>query len=167
MGQVVYFGRSSTFMSLEGHHPELLRMITGGLRSSEPALRWSCLQACKLFVSCDEGQRWLCDNKEAASLITLALLDQSAYVVSEACRLFLTLLVLKSPLVDILDPAEQIKSILSSSSNPSQVMAALEFCWSMVSSEATLDYLHRTRLVILRIGDRSGLVYLLFGSCPL
>ncbi|KAG1350294.1 hypothetical protein G6F62_003322 [Rhizopus arrhizus] len=147
MGQVVHFGRSSTFICLERDHPELLRMITGGLRSSEPALRCSCLQACKLFVSCDEGQRWLCDNKEAASLITLALLDQSAYVVSEACRLFLTLLILKSPLVDVLDPAEQIKSVLSISSNPSQVMAALEFCWSMVSSEETLDYLHRTRLL--------------------
>ncbi|CEG83507.1 hypothetical protein RMATCC62417_17414 [Rhizopus microsporus] len=56
---------------------------------------------------------------------------------------------IKSPVSDVLDPSAQIKSILSVHTNPSQVTAALEFCWSIISQKdpITLDYLHRTQLL--------------------
>lgn len=147
MGHFIKAG--GRFEQLEQDYPDLLDLVTTGLRSSEPALRCSCLQACTSFVSCERGQNWLYNNQQATSFIALALLDQSRYVVSEACRLFTILLMIKSPVSDVLDPSAQIKSILSVHTNPSQVTAALEFCWSIINQKdpITLDYLHRTQLV--------------------
>lgn len=148
LGQLVNFGHCPIFQDLQTY-PELLKMVTTGLRSSEPALRSSCLEACRYFILCPSGSNWLSNDQQATLYISLALLDQSHFVVVEACRLFSTCLLSQNELLVLLDPSDQIKAILAIQSNPSQLMASLELCWSIVNVKKswTLDYLHQTRLV--------------------
>ncbi|CAO3694828.1 unnamed protein product [Rhizopus stolonifer] len=94
---------------------------------SEPALRSSCLEACRHFILCPLGSKWLSNNQQATLYISLALLDQSHFVVVEACKLFSTCLLSQNGLLVLLDPSDQIKAILAIQSNPSNSWLHLNF----------------------------------------
>lgn len=154
MGQVIYFGKTDMFKQLQDHYPKLLLLVTSGIRSSEGALRCACIEACKLFIQCPEGYAWLLNNKQATSFITFALLDQSNYVVAEACQLFSTLLKLNArSLLEAMDPSSLILSILHPDCDEKQIISALDFCWEIVNvkEQTALDYIREKKLVMMCI----------------
>ncbi|KAI8077520.1 hypothetical protein BDF21DRAFT_439038 [Thamnidium elegans] len=120
-------------MEKKTSYPKLLLLVTSGIRSSEGALRRACIEACQLFIHCSQGYQWLLNNKQATSFITFAILDQSNYVVAEACRLFSTLLTLNDQsLLDVMDPSSLIISILHPQCDEKQIISALDFCWEIL-----------------------------------
>lgn len=138
------------FAQLQVDYPSLLNLITSGIKSSEGALRRASVEACHLFSHCHGGYQWLLDNTQATSVIPFALLDQSNYVVAEACQLFATLITLDAKeLLDIMDPSSFITSILDPHYDDKQVISALEFCWAMVNirQENALVYIRSRKLV--------------------
>jgi hypothetical protein len=149
MGQLVHYGKDSIFSELQCYYPELLTMVTDGIKSSEAALRCACIEACRLFLWCPLGHAWLLNNQKATLLITYAILDQSSYVVSQACQLFSTVLKLNThDLLDIVDPSALIQSILQPSGDQRQLLSALDFCWELVRSKDTaLQYIRSRKLV--------------------
>ncbi|CEP11303.1 hypothetical protein [Parasitella parasitica] len=154
LGQLIHYGNDVLFEELESDHPDLLVMVTTGIKSNEAALRCACIEACRLFLWCDKGRNWLLNNEKATSLIPFALLDQSSYVVAEACQLFAALLTLKSDeLLQLMDPSKLICSILTQSTlgtgDQKQVLSALDFCWTIVSlkDQNALAYIRSKQLL--------------------
>jgi hypothetical protein len=150
IGQLIYHGKSTFFIQLQSHYPDLLSMISSGITSSEGALRCACIEACTLFIYCPEGHQWLLHNDHATSFITFALLDQSNYVVSQACQLFSTLLKLgATDLLSSMDPSTLILSILHPECDQKQIISALDFCWAVVNikQESAMDYIRSKKLV--------------------
>lgn len=150
MGQLVHYGQDRIFSELQHDYPELLIMVTDGIKSSEAALRCACIEACRLFLTCSKGHAWLLHNQKAALLITYAILDQSSYVVSQACQLFSTVLKLSThDLLDIMDPSPLIQSILvQPGGDQKQLLSALDFCWELVcTKENALQYIQSKKLV--------------------
>lgn len=138
------------FNQLLEQYPDLLHMVTSGITSSEGALRCSCIETCRLFIHCSEGYQWLLHNDQAISFITYALLDQSSYVVAEACQLFSTLLRLNAQdLLELMDPSTLIISILHLQSDQKQILSALDFCWAIVKikEENAMIYIQTKKLV--------------------
>lgn len=147
MGQVIYHGKDSLFQELQTGYPELLLLVTNGIRSSEGALRRACIECCQLYIHCSQGYQWLLNNKQATSFITFAILDQSNYVVAEACRLFSTLLTLHDrSLLHVMDPSSLIISILHPQCDEKQIISALDFCWEIVNIKA-IEYMREKKLV--------------------
>ncbi|KAI9259964.1 hypothetical protein EDC94DRAFT_635351 [Helicostylum pulchrum] len=135
------------FQELQTSYPKLLLLVTSGIRSSEGALRRACIECCQLFIHCSQGYQWLLNNKQATSFITFAILDQSNYVVAEACRLFSTLLTLHDrSLLDVMDPSSLIISILHPQCDEKQIISALDFCWEIVNIKA-VDYMREKKLL--------------------
>lgn len=127
-------------------------MISSGITSSEGALRCACIEACIQFIYCPEGSNWLLHNNHATSFITFALLDQSTYVVAQACQLFSTLLKLEQhDLLEIMDPSNLILSILHPQCDQKQIISALEFCWAVVNIKeaSAMNYIRSKKLVRL------------------
>jgi hypothetical protein len=152
MGQVILHGKSFMFQQLQADYPSLLVLVTSGIKSSEGALRRASIEACQLFIHCPDGYKWLLHNTQATSFIPFALLDQSNYVVAEACQLFATLLKLDAKeLLDVMDPSSFIISILDPQCDEKQIISALEFCWAMVNikQDNALDYIRSKKLVYL------------------
>ncbi|KAI8877524.1 hypothetical protein K501DRAFT_230121 [Backusella circina FSU 941] len=149
VGQMVRYGGSEIFSQMENSHRSFLTVITLGLRASEAALRCASLEACRYFVGCERGADWLLHNEHANTFISIALLDQSSYVVTEACKLFSFLLDFKI-LCHRMDPSKQIKQTLQQVQlEQGQLMSSLEFCWTIVNtrSDASLAYLRETELL--------------------
>ncbi|KAI9365601.1 armadillo-type protein [Pilaira anomala] len=137
------------FKQLQDQYPKLLLLVTSGIRSSEGALRCACIEACKLFIHCPEGYAWLLHNKQATSFITFALLDQSNYVVAEACQLFSTLLKVNAhSLLEAMDPSSLILSILHPDCDEKQIISALDFCWEIVNLHPVMQLLCSTNRII-------------------
>ncbi|KAI8642330.1 armadillo-type protein [Parasitella parasitica] len=156
LGQLIRYGKDSLFQELKSGHPDLLAMVTTGIKSNEATLRCACIEVCRLFLWCDEGRGWLLHNKKATSMIPFALLDQSSYVVAEACQLFAALLTLKSEeLLQLMDPSELIRSILIQSSlgtgDQKQILSAMDFCWAIlhtfIPSLLSSDRMIRARIL--------------------
>lgn len=140
------------FKDLQDNYSNLLTLITHAIKSSEGALRRASIEACRLFIHSKPGYQWLLDNTQATRVIPLALLDQSNYVVAEACQLFAALLTLDAKeLLEVMDPSAFIISILDPHCDDKQVISALEFCWAMVNIQQphTLVYLRTQKLVNL------------------
>lgn len=139
LGQYVHYSRDFQ-VSLE-----MLNLIKDGITSSEAALRCACLEACRLFLSCEQGQSWL---NQQDKIIALALLDQSSYVVAEACKLFTKILELDDLLIKM-DPSSMITSLLLPQADQRQILAALDFCWELVSvkNDTALKYIRTRNLV--------------------
>ncbi len=148
VGRVVYYGKSSMFDQLKEQYNELLDMITSGITSSEGALRYSCIETCRLFIHCKEGYDWLLSTNNQH--ISYALLDQSSYVVTEACKLFSTCIRLnQKDLLELMDPSNLMISILNLQSDQKQILSALDFCWAIVNikEENALIYIRSKKLV--------------------
>ncbi|KAI7908207.1 armadillo-type protein [Cokeromyces recurvatus] len=162
MGQLIYYGKDDLFKELECDHSELLTMITKGITSSEAALRCACIEACRLFLACDHGQTWLLKNEETAYFIMLALLDQSSYVVAEACRLFSTLVEFNlTQLMQVMNPSNLIQNLLQPNGDPKQTLSALDFCWAIVNmkNDNAIEYIRSKQLLhpfipLLCLSDR-------------
>ncbi|KAI9483166.1 MAG: armadillo-type protein [Benjaminiella poitrasii] len=160
---------------LERDHHDLLILMTKGITSSEAALRCACIEACRSFLVCDQGQIWLLQNEEVTSFIMLALLDQSSYVVAEACRLFANLIEFNlTTLMDVMDPSNLIRHLLQpGTADSKQTVAALDFCWTLLHSFISLlclsDRIVRARVVeilsILFIWDKDPLQTLNLETC--
>ncbi|KAF1800470.1 hypothetical protein FB192DRAFT_1380882 [Mucor lusitanicus] len=154
LGQLIHYGKDQLFQELASDYADVLAMITAGIKSNEAALRCACIEACRLFLRCDSGYTWLLSNDKATSFIPFALLDQSSYVVAEACQLFAALLTLESrELLQLMDPSELIRSILLQSTqgagDQKQILSALDFCWAIVAlrDRNTLPYLQSKQLM--------------------
>ncbi|CAO0803180.1 unnamed protein product [Mucor circinelloides] len=154
LGQLIHYGKDELFQELASDYADVLAMITAGIKSNEAALRCACIETCRLFLWCDSGYRWLLGNEKATSFIPFALLDQSSYVVAEACQLFAALLTLKSDeLLQLMDPSELIRSILLQSAqgvgDQKQILSALDFCWAIVAlkDRNTLPYIQSKQLL--------------------
>lgn len=136
LGQVIYHGKGVMFQQLVQQYPELLALLTKGIKSSEGALRCASIEVCRLFLQCSEAYQWLSKNKQLTSLITYSLLDQSSYVVSEACKLFSTLITMNAQdLLELMDPSTLVLSILDLDSDQSQILSLLDFCWAVVKTK--------------------------------
>lgn len=154
LGQLIHYGKDGLFRELESNYADVLAMITAGIKSNEAALRCACIEACRLFLSCNSGYKWLLGNDKATSFIPFALLDQSSYVVAEACQLFAALLTLESDkLLQLMDPSELIRSILLQSAqgvgDQKQILSALDFCWAIVAlrDRNALPYIQSKQMV--------------------
>ncbi|KAL9539350.1 hypothetical protein MBANPS3_010310 [Mucor bainieri] len=154
LGQLIHYGKDELFQELRSDYADVLAMITAGIKSSEAALRCACIETCRLFLRCESGYTWLLGNDKATSFIPFALLDQSSYVVAEACQLFAALLTLESDqLLQLMDPSELIRSILLQSTqgvgDQKQILSALDFCWAIVAlrDPITLPYLQSKQLI--------------------
>ncbi|KAI8991810.1 armadillo-type protein [Mycotypha africana] len=164
LGQFVHHGRDPIFtlIDIDDNNTHLLKIVIDGLTSSEPILRFSCLEACRHFLWCEKSQLWLMRNQKVTTLIAYAILDQSTYVVAEACHLFSDLLQLdkRETMLQLVDPSDLIRSILyqqdngnatvaARGENEQQVISALDFCWSIVNlkSHAGLEYLRSRHLL--------------------
>lgn len=130
--------------------PTLLKVILDGITSSEASLRCACLESCRLFISCDQGKSWVAQHDERLSPVTL--LDQSSYVVAEACRLFSTVLHVPE-LMTKMDPSALVLSLLRPQADQKQILSALDLCWELVSvqNQVALEYLRTRKLVMLAI----------------
>ncbi|KAI7890041.1 armadillo-type protein [Mucor mucedo] len=149
LAQVIYYA-PFLFTDLQENYASLLTLITNGIKSSEGALRRASIEACRLFIHCPQGYKWLLHNTQATRVIPLALLDQSNYVVAEACQLFAALLTLDAKeLLEVMDPSSFIISILDPHCDDKQVISALEFCWVMVNIQQpnALIYLRTKKLL--------------------
>ncbi|KAI8366071.1 uncharacterized protein BYT42DRAFT_588798 [Radiomyces spectabilis] len=142
----------------------LLDNVTLGLRTYDAALRCASLEAYRGFAASLKGTEWILENDHAKNLISIALMDQSTFVVSESCKFFLALIEKKeciqelgqdhahklNQLCDTVDPSNQIKSLLHAGTEQDLLLSALEFCWTMTNSKttATFEYLQKSVLLI-------------------
>ncbi|KAF7727087.1 hypothetical protein EC973_008050 [Apophysomyces ossiformis] len=171
LGRMVASGAPKTswiFLKLRTQYPILLSGISSMLLSYNAAVRFACLEACKNFTSCIEGAKWLVDNEQARKLISLALLDQSTFVVSEYCNLFCSLInhhalddslepshiELLEELSHLMDPTDRTKAIFLSDPYQSLLMNSLDFCWAIANSKtaSALKYMTETRILSQLLG---------------
>ncbi|KAI8342708.1 armadillo-type protein, partial [Chlamydoabsidia padenii] len=148
-------GDNDLFVQLEQHHNSLLTLMVSGLRTSEPALRFACLEACQGLIQIPLGINWLLQNDKVKSFIALSLMDESIYVVTQGCRFYLALMeqekqsIQCEQLCQHMDPSVPIKHFLEQQDHSALLMAALEFCWTFANSTcpSVYHYLARTHLL--------------------
>lgn len=151
LGQVVYHGKGVMFQQLVQQYPDLLELLTKGIKSSEGALRCASIEVCRLFIHCPDAYQWLSKNEQVITLVTYSLLDQSSYVVLEACKLFSTLISLNArDLLELMDPSKLVLSILHLDSDQSQILSLLDFCWAVVKikEQNAMEYIRSKNLVM-------------------
>ncbi|CAO3647082.1 unnamed protein product [Cunninghamella blakesleeana] len=128
------------FLKVKTEYSFLLSLIISGLRAVEAPIRCASLEAFQGIISTSQGAQWLLENDSTESLISLSLMDDSIYVVSKGCDIYLLIIKQQSysqehkKLYQRMNPSNQIKQILESYQQPiSLIMASLEYCWIMVN----------------------------------
>ncbi|KAI8099573.1 uncharacterized protein BX664DRAFT_321628 [Halteromyces radiatus] len=155
LGKWISVSDDALFYKLETHYLSLLTLMVSALRTSEPALRCASLEACQGLIHVPQGSLWLLKNKDVKSLISLSLMDESIYVVTQGCRFYLSLMEQTTnsqaciELSKYMDPSIQIKHFLLQHHHLSLLIAALEFCWTFANSTcpSVYNYLEQTQLL--------------------
>ncbi|CAO3622099.1 unnamed protein product [Cunninghamella echinulata] len=148
---------NSFFLKVKTDYSFLLTLILSGLRALEAPVRCASLEACKGILHLSQGAQWLLESDDTKMMLSLSLMDDSIYVVSKGCEIYLLMIQKQSlsqeyeKLFQKMDPSNQIKQLLESYQQPiSLIMAGLEYCWTMVNTcddPIVYDYLINTYLL--------------------
>ncbi|KAI8987103.1 armadillo-type protein [Pilobolus umbonatus] len=153
LGQIIYHGEATLFSRLSIQYPDLLKKVTEGLQASEPGMRCASIEACRLFINSERATEWISHHKEVKQSIIQALTDESIYVVTEACKFVSSVLHYSSTthttLLHSMDAFDHMKTYLQPKRDQTEVLAALEFTWNIVSLrlQSSLDCLRQTGLL--------------------
>ncbi|KAI7872728.1 armadillo-type protein [Spinellus fusiger] len=162
LGRWITF-QPSLFSVVAHEQPLLLERIATGLSSTEAALRLACFEACRGFVHSLQGAEWLLENEKTQSLMSMALLDESTYVVAESFAFYQYVLESKdqthtlssehrqvmTQLAQLMDPSSSMKELLHPPVDPSILLPILEFCYVMANARHSvcLEYLENSCLL--------------------